>query len=161
MDIFRASERLMSMDDAAWARHANPWSVYSRFTVLPLIALAIWSRAWLGWGALIPLALALFWAWWNPRAFPPATDLTTWAAKGTMGERLFLARDERAIPAHHRRWGIGLAAASALGLPFFIWGLWAYDLLVLVLGMVLLVSPKLWFVDRMVWLYEDMTRNQR
>jgi uncharacterized membrane protein len=26
----------------------------------------------------------------------------------------------------------------------------------MLLGVVLLVMPKVWFVDRMVWLYEDM-----
>ena len=59
MDVFRFAERLMSMDDEAWARHANPWSAWTRFSCGPFIVLAIWSRVWLGWWALLPLALAL------------------------------------------------------------------------------------------------------
>ena len=31
IDVYRFSERLMAMDDATWVRHANPWSVYTRF----------------------------------------------------------------------------------------------------------------------------------
>ncbi|WP_368855457.1 DUF6653 family protein, partial [Proteus mirabilis] len=29
-------------------------SVYTRFTAIPTMILAVWSRAWLGWWALIP-----------------------------------------------------------------------------------------------------------
>lgn len=46
---FSISRRLMSMDDTSWGRHANPWSVYSRMTLLPLFALAVWSRVWIDW----------------------------------------------------------------------------------------------------------------
>ena len=60
--------RLFAMDEETWARHANPWSVYSRFTALPFLLLALWSHAWFGWGMLLPLALALAWIWFNPRS---------------------------------------------------------------------------------------------
>ena len=36
------------MDDATWARHANPWSAWTRIPILPLLCLAIWGRAWIG-----------------------------------------------------------------------------------------------------------------
>jgi len=36
----------MGMDDATWKRHANPWSGWSRITILPLLCLAIMSRVW-------------------------------------------------------------------------------------------------------------------
>jgi hypothetical protein len=50
-DVFRSLERLMAMDDRVWRRHANPWSGWTRVTVLPLLVLAIWSRVWIGWWA--------------------------------------------------------------------------------------------------------------
>lgn len=156
MDFFKAAERGMAMDDAVWMRHANPWSVWTRFTCLPLIILAIWSRVWLGWWALVPLALACLWTWANPRAFPPPAKTDTWASKGTFGERVFLNRHAVPIPEHHRHWAIGLGFASATGLIPLVWGLWALDVPTTLLGVALLVLPKVWFVDRMVWLFEDM-----
>jgi hypothetical protein len=35
------------MTEDAWKRHANPWSVWTRFAAIPLMILAIWSRVWL------------------------------------------------------------------------------------------------------------------
>ena len=104
----------------------------------------------------LPVALALLWIWANPRVFPPPGSPDNWASKGVMGERIFLNRAEVPIPAHHRRWAFALGGLSALGLPPLIWGLWALDPIVTLLGGVLTVLPKVWFVDRMVWLYEDM-----
>ena len=59
----------MSMDDATWLRHANPWSVWSRASVLPLVILAVWSREWLGPWSWAAIALSVSWMWLNPRIF--------------------------------------------------------------------------------------------
>ncbi len=60
-----------AMDDATWERHPNPWSVYTRMLGLPLIALAVWGCAWIGWWSLVPIAAVAVWLWLNPRMFPP------------------------------------------------------------------------------------------
>ena len=49
--------RAFGMNDEAWRRHANPWSVYTRFAAIPAMILAVWSRVWIGWWALIPALL--------------------------------------------------------------------------------------------------------
>ena len=154
-DIFNAAERGMGMSSDVWERHANPWSVWTRFTCLPLLVLAIWSRVWLGWWSLAPIALACLWIWLNPRVFPPPKSTDNWASKGVMGERVFLNRGNVPVPDHHRRWAIALGALSTTGLPPLVWGLWSLDATMTLLGLVLLVLPKVWFVDRMVWLFED------
>ncbi len=156
MDIFDRAERAMGMTDEVWARHASNWSVFTRIPILPLLSLAIWSRVWLGGWALALVALCLVWVWLNPRVFPAPEFTDTWAAKGTFGERVFLNRKTIPIPDHHLRWGRLLSLASATGLPFLVWGLWALDPMATILGNLLVVLPKVWFVDRMVWLYEDM-----
>lgn len=156
LDIFRLSERLMRMDDNAWARHSNPKSVYSRIALLPLISLAIWSRVWLGWASLIPIALCLIWTWWNPRAFPAPRHTDNWASQGTFGERVFLQRGTLPIPRHHQVWARILTIASAIGIVPWAYGLWALNVPYTLLGLALMVGGKIWFVDRMVWLYQDM-----
>jgi hypothetical protein len=147
---------MMAMDDAAWARHANPCSVYSRMSILQLVTAAIFSRVWLRWGALLPVGLVILWTWWNPRAFAPPVTTDSWAAHGTFGERVFLNRKVVPIPSHHARWAVALGVVSGVGLVPWIWGLWQSDLGMTLFGLSLLIGGKLWFVDRMVWLYQDM-----
>ena len=146
----------MQMDDSTWAAHANPLSVYSRFSALPLITLAVWSRIWLGWGFLFPLALTLVWTWWNPRAFRPPRHTDSWAAQGTFGERVFLNRAALPVPEHHVRWAYILTLVSAAGIFPWAYGLWVLQIWPLLLGLTLIIGGKVWFVDRMVWLYQDM-----
>ncbi len=156
MNLFDGTAKLMTMSDQAWARHANPWSVYTRMATLPLAALAVWSRLWLGWWALIPIGLVIFWVWINPRLFGVPARTDNWASKVTFGERVFLNRKAVPIPAAHVRWGYGLSAVSGLGLLPLAFGLWRYDLSLTLLGLVLTIGAKLWFVDRMVFLYDAM-----
>jgi len=158
MDIFKSAERLMGMDDAAWRRHANPWSVYTRFTCLPLIVLAIWSRVWLGWWALVPVALALLWTWVNPRLFSEPASLDGWASRGVMGERLFLDRENRNIAGHHIRMACILTWASAAGAVILVYGLLVLSFWATLCGLFATILPKLWFIDRMIWIYEDFER---
>jgi len=156
MDWARRIAWAFAMDDATWKRHANPWSFWTRFFAFPLLVLAIWSRVWLGWGALIPIAALAVWLWYNPRAFPPPRSTDNWFSKGALGERVWLNRDVIPIPAHHTRMASLLSALAATGTIFLVWGLYAFDIWPTLFGMALAIFGKLWFVDRMVWLYEDM-----
>ena len=158
MDIYKSAEKLMRMDNAAWRRHANPWSVYTRFTCLPVIVLAIWSRVWLGWWCLVPLALAILWTWLNPRLFDEPKSLDNWASKGVIGERLFLDRKSNPIAKHHVDMANLLTALSVLGVIILAYGLIVLSFWAVVAGMIATILPKVWFVDRMVWIYEDKKR---
>lgn len=148
----------MAMDEAAWERHANPLSVYSRFSCLPLIVAAIWSRVWLDWWALVPLALAIGWTFVNPRLFSAPPDKETWAAKAVMGERLFLARKSLPVPGRHVSMAYWLTALSLAGAIALGYGLIVLDGWATLAGLAVAMAGKLWFCDRMVWLYEDMER---
>lgn len=144
------------MDEATWKRHANPRSVWSRTAVLPLLVVAGWSRVWIGWWALLPGALGLLWAWLNPRFFGPPDRLDSWASRSVLGERLWINRDEVPVPARHRRLPTLLNALNAAASLVVVWGVVDLSLWPTVLGAALVYTSKFWFLDRMVWLYEDM-----
>ena len=155
MDYGRFLEKLMVMDDATWKRHANPWSVWTRVAILPLFVLAIWSRAWLGAWIGIPILLLVVWTYFNPRAFPKPVTTKSWASQATFGERVWLNRNAKPIPAHHVRVAHILSGLSALSLIPMLYGLYAYQPVATSLGLILLIVSKFWFLDRMVWLYQD------
>ncbi|WP_147111357.1 DUF6653 family protein [Tateyamaria sp. syn59] len=159
-DIYRAAERLMGMQDADWRRHASPWSVWTRFSCLPLMVLAIYARQWIGWWALPLFLLAGAWTWANPRVFPPPADFGSWASRGTLGERIFLARNRYDVAAHHIRVAHVLTALSAIGVLPLIYGLIVLNPWATVLGLVATILPKVWFVDRMVWIHANITNSK-
>jgi hypothetical protein len=147
---------LMAMKDATWERHASPWSVWTRVPLLVAFALALFFRDELGiwlWPTLGALAL---WTLVNPRAFPPPRYTDSWASMGVLGERVWLNRRAVPIPEHHRRWAMGLSLASAACLVPLGIGLLYRDPWATAFGALGASGLKLWFVDRMVWLYQDM-----
>ena len=83
----------------SWDRHANPVSVATRFAVLPLLALSIWSRDWIGWWCLVPIVLSLVFMMVNPLLFPKPRSTRNWASKGVFGERVWSERNVVPVPA--------------------------------------------------------------
>ncbi|HEU4886174.1 MAG TPA: DUF6653 family protein [Longimicrobium sp.] len=152
----RAVAQAFGMDERTWARHANPWSVWTRYTALPLLVLAVWSRVWLGWWSIGPVALAVLWTWGNPRLFPVPSSTDNWASRAVLGERVWMARGRVPLPSHHRRAPHLLSALAGLGVPFLSWGLYRLEPWPTLFGVLLVFCGKLWFLDRMVWLYQDM-----
>tara|TARA_R110002020_G_scaffold150446_3_gene327184 strand:- start:8436 stop:8942 length:507 start_codon:yes stop_codon:yes gene_type:complete len=160
MRIDKAIESSMGMSDATWARHANPWSFWTRVPILALLALAIWSRVWIGWWCLVPVAALLAWTLTNPRAFPPPASLDAWASRAVLGERHWLARKTRPIPAHHARRAMILSTLAGLSLIPLAYGLWALDPWAAFAGVMLSSVFKLWFCDGMAWLAADMAADR-
>ena len=119
--------KLFGLEGDKWMRHSNPVSVWTRFAVLPLLALAIWSREWIGWWSLAAVALALVFMMVNPLLFPPPRSTRNWASKGVLGERIWSDRSKVEL-----------------------------DLLAVVAGLLVTQAAKAWFIDRMVLLFDDM-----
>ncbi|MGG7565641.1 DUF6653 family protein [Rhodovulum sp. DZ06] len=132
-----------AMTDAAWARHQNPWSVWTRVAILPaLTALLLWRDALGPW--LWPLLGALLaWTWANPRAFPPPADPQTWSARAVRGERRWLA--DRKAPAAARV--EARALSPALGAPIWLWGVIAERPWIAFAGAAAVILLKLRFLD--------------
>jgi hypothetical protein len=90
----------LRLRESTWERHANPSSGWSRVPILPLLAVSIWSRAWIGWWSLLPISLVLIWTWLNPPAISAAHQPASWMSKGVLGEQLWLLHRKDAALAH-------------------------------------------------------------
>lgn len=156
MGIGKRIANSFGMDEESWRRHANPWSVYTRFAAIPAAALAVWSRAWIGWWSLIPLALVILWLFLNVRVFAPVGP-TGWTARGIYGERLWLL-DRGQMPSGHRTVLRRLIQLGLAGLALMAWGLYRLDVWPTLFGMTLVIVAQLWRIDRFSLLYEERER---
>ena len=156
MGVLSNISALFGLDDEIWMRHANPWSVWTRFAILPFLLAALWSYSWIGLYCLIPIGILVIWTWYNPRAFGKPKSTRNWASRAVLGERVWLRRSETAVPAHHNGVIKGLQAVMGFGLLITVYGLIAQNWWAALLGLCLVVLGKMWFLDRMVWIYLDM-----
>lgn len=156
MTIEKRLAKLFSMDEKARSRHTNPWSVLTRISTIPLLALSIWSRVWLGWWSLVPILITILWVWLNPRVFPEPKSTNNWASKVVLGEWVRMNRKEVPIPRHHIIWGNILTYSGIASMALFVYGLVVLHLWITILGGLLVMLIKFWNADRVVWLYEDM-----
>jgi len=157
MTIERRVAKCFNLTDENWMRHANPISVWTRYSVLPVIVASFWSRIWIGWWCLIPGLLSILWMFLNPIFFKKPKSTKNWASKAVLGERVFLNRDQVKIPTVHQTvlYPI-LNTISSVGMLISIWSIIYYSLWGAVLGVSLAYIGKSWYLDRMVWLYEMM-----
>jgi hypothetical protein len=154
--------RLFGLQGDAWMRHANPVSVWTRFAVLPLLAVSIWSRDWIGLWSLLAVALSLVFMMINPMLFPEPRSTRNWASKGVFGERIWADRNTVELPDQYRSSHVPKVTYlfQFFGLAVLVYGLVELDLLAVASGMAIIQCAKAWFIDRMVLLFEDMkTRN--
>ena len=115
MTLEKRISKLFKMSDDVWARHANPWSVWTRYSTMPLLALSVWSRAWIGWWSLIPVAESLAWVYVNPRIFNKPVTTDCWTSKAVLGERVWLNRKDIPVPRHHYKIINLLTVVSSIG----------------------------------------------
>ena len=135
--------RLFGLKGETWMRHANPISV--------------WSREWIGWWSLVPIALSLVFMMVNPLLFPPPRSTRNWASKGVFGERIWTDRDRVPIPDRFAASKVPSVTygVQVVGVALLTWGLVDLDVLTTIAGLLIVQTSKAWFIDRMVLLYED------
>ncbi len=152
--------RVFGLKGDSWTRHANPASVWTRFAVLPLYALAFWSRDWIGWWCLVPVALVTVFLFVNPLLFRPPASTRNWASKGVFGERVYSERATVPIPEQFRGPVPNVANSIAgIGVLLLAWALVVLDPLATVVALGLTQTAKAWYIDRMVLLYDDMKKS--
>jgi len=145
------------LSDEMWRRHANQWSVYTRFMALPLAILAGWSRISIGWWAIIPIALVVVWLVLNPFMFKPIAAPSNWIEKGILGEQMWLKRDP--LDRRHRDMLRVLVFAGASGLLIMVAGIIWLEATSAILGMALVVIAQLWRIRRYARLYDEAERD--
>ncbi|GAA0898101.1 DUF6653 family protein [Virgisporangium aurantiacum] len=150
--------KLFGLQGDNWMRHANAVSVWTRFAVLPMIVVSIWSRDWIGWWSLVPLGLSLVFMMVNPLLFAPPRSTRNWASKAVLGERVWAERNQVEVPARYResRSFAVTYGFQVLGLVVLAYGLARLDAVAAVAGTLLVQCAKCWYLDRMVLLFEDM-----
>ena len=156
MTVERKISKLFNLTDENWMKHANPWSVWTRYSVLPIIVIAFWSRIWIGWWYLVPAIISLAWMFFNPIFFKKPKSTKNWASKSVLGERVYLNRDKIDIPEHHKLLPKIVNSISSIGMILTIWAIVKLAIWPAILGIALAYLGKSWYLDRMVWLYEDM-----
>ena len=154
----RRVARLFGLKGDSWQRHANPLSVWTRFAVMPLLALAVWSRDWIGWWSLAAVVGALAFMMVNPMLFGEPRSTRNWASKGVFGEHIWSDRDTVEVPPQFLTSRVPAVtyAVQAAGLAVLAYGLVELDLLLVVSGLVIVQFANAWYIDRMVLLFEDM-----
>ena len=143
--MYRRIAAAFAMTDRAWARHENPWSVWTRVAVLPVLTAAILERAALGPAFWPMIAAMLVFTWVNPRLFPIPADRGGWSPRAVRGERMWL---ERRGPEPLLRMADRLAPIPALGAPIWIWGRVEGDAPLASLGAGLVAGLKLFWLSR-------------
>jgi hypothetical protein len=149
--------RLFGLSGENWMRHANPASVWTRFSVLSLLAISIWSRDWIGWYSLLPISLAIVWLMVNPLFFRRPRSTKNWASKSVFGERIYADRKTVDLPPQFKSPVSNVANAYAtIGVALVAYGLVTLHAASVIAGIVIAHGGKLWYLDRMVLLFEDM-----
>jgi hypothetical protein len=154
----QAMTRAFGLDDDVWQRHANPWSVYTRIPIPAMLALAVWSRTWIGRWSVLPTGAVVLWTAVNPRAFPPPRSLDRWASRAVLGERLWTASRKQGTPPRRRVAPVVLTGINTVGMAVLVRGLVVLDPWMATAGLAVHMAGKNWFLDRMVWHYDDSTR---
>ena len=154
----RKLAKAFGLDGESWMRHANPASVWTRFSVLPLLALAIWSREWIGLWSLVPIAAAIAWMFVNPLLFKAPASTRNWASRSVLGERIWVDRDKVELPEQFRSPAASWIANgySIIGLGLLAFGLVDFNVLATLAGLLLTQVGKAWYLDRTALLFAEM-----
>ena len=154
----RRVAKMFGLEGDKWMRHANPTSVWTRFAILPVLAVAIWSYDWIGWWSLAPTVLVLVFLMINPLLFPQPSSTRNWASKSVFGERIWADRNEIVIPPQFRMSKVPTVSTAFqfVGVIALAYGLIRLDVIAVLSGVLITQLAKAWYLDRMVLLFEEM-----
>jgi hypothetical protein len=139
-----------------WLKHANPYSLVTRIIVLPLLIFAIWSRIWIGWYSIFFILGLIIWLIINPTVFKKSIKIKSWWQKGVLGEYFWINKDNIPVLSHHIKFIKILMFLQGIGSFVLVVGLYKLNICLTFIGTIIIYFAKLWFLDRMVWIYYEM-----
>jgi hypothetical protein len=132
----------MDIRKTMWKRHVNPWSGWSRMLSYPFLFLAIWYHNW------IALIIVIVWYIANPFLFPEPESTDNFMSKAVLGEKLWTGKMRSKFPNVLNGFnGIFFVIALYASYTNMLWHV--------VYPAILSLTFKMWFLDRMVRLYES------
>lgn len=133
------------LSEKTWARHANPLSGWTRVLSMPLLAIGFYlHNYWI-------IGISIIWLIINPILFPKPKSVNNWMSKGVLGEQQYYSQGpkfKKDLP----------TLLNVLNVPVFLAFLyfsWQQALIPMILAGLLTMTIKFWFVDRMVFLFNN------
>jgi hypothetical protein len=148
----------MILSERTWLRHANPWSVWTRYAAFPLLVLAVWSWHWIGCWSIVAISAVVLFLIVNPWLFPQPRSTRNWASMAVLGERVWLAEQRAFLPQQFPRPYYSIAALSFANIVALGWGIYATDMVLTIVSTINVLVAKSWSNDRMVWLFTERCR---
>ncbi|MCG7551408.1 DUF6653 family protein [Pseudoalteromonas sp. Of7M-16] len=155
MRLENLAAKYFAMSEEVWERHANPWSVWTRYSCLPLLIACIWWREILDIWFWPILVILMVWIWVNPRCFKKPPHTRHWTSQSVLGERILIYQPEK-IPPHHSKMLDVISILLCIFTVLCVAGLFFHEVISTCVGAVGLILTKTWFLDRMVWLYHEV-----
>lgn len=138
-----------------WRKYTNPWSIWVRFLILPILIIAMWSRVWIEQWSLLLVLITIIWIWFNPRISPNKKPKSIWAIQAILGERIWLNRHDNLVPEHHYFVITALQIIVSVSFLTCVAGMIILSPCLTFFGLLMTYTGMCWFLDRMVWLYND------
>ena len=137
----------MPMKNKTWARHSNPLSGWSRVVGFFVMMYAIYIHNWWLLGGVVVFIAV------NPLIFPKPKKQTQWMSRAVLGEQIY-------TKGKVLRWDFPTLLNLGNGIFFIlgVWGAWYQYWEIAVFGTILSSVFKLWFLDRMVFLYDESNK---
>ena len=102
------------------------------------------------------LGIAVVWMVINPVLFSKPKNVDNWMSKGVLGEKVYT----RGGPKFKRDLPTLLNVMNIPVFAGFLYFGWQQELIPLILAGILVMVIKFWFIDRMVFLYENVSRKE-
>lgn len=136
------------LSEKTWARHANPWSGWTRVLTMPVLALGLYLHDfWI-------LGAAVVWMIINPLVFPKPQRVDNWMSKGVLGEQRYY-QDGKKLKSDLP------TLLNIINVPVFMSFLyfgWQQEFAPMILAGLLTMTIKFWFIDRMARLADEVSR---